>query len=125
MSISYEYYPDDGYIHTKVTDVITLQEVLAYVDLILKDNRIGQPFYELVDFAEIDKFDFGYYQSEQLYSKLVLLKNQKNHLGTCFVAYKDLTKGMANIFKVKGEGKGMNIQIFNKIDDALEYIKNA
>ena len=125
MSISYEYYPNNRYIHTKVTDVITLQEVLSYVDSILEDSRIDEPFFELVDFAEIDKFDFAYYQSDQLYNKLVLLKKYKEHLGTCFVASKNLAKGMSNMFKVIGEDKGMNIQIFDRMDDALNYINKT
>ncbi len=125
MSISYEYYPDNRYIHAKVTDVITLQEVLSYVDLILEDTRIDKPFYEIVDFSETKNFDFGYFQSDQLYDKLVLLKKHKKHLGTCFIPMTDLTKGMSNIFKVVGEDKGMDIQIFSNMDEALEYIKNS
>lgn len=124
MSISYEYHANNGYIHTKVSDVITLQEVLSYVDTIIEDTRIDKPFYELVDFYGIKSFDFGYYQSDQLYNKLILLKTKKKHLGTCFVASKDLDKGMTNIFRVTGENKGMNIQVFDNMDDALEYIKN-
>lgn len=125
MNINYDYYPDKGYIHTKVVDVITLAEVLSYVDEILADTRIDKPFYELVDFSEIKDFDFGYYQSDQLYNKLVLLKQQKQHMGTCFVASNDLTKGMSNIFKVVGQDKGMNIQIFANMDDALAYIEKS
>ena len=125
MSISYEYYPNKGYILTRVTDVITLQEVLSYVDLILLDTRIDKPFYELVDFSETKNFDFGYYESDQLFDKLVLLKEQKKHLGTIFVPFKELTKGMSNIFQVVGKDKGMNIQVFSSMDEALDYIKNA
>lgn len=107
-----------------MTNIITLQEVLSYVDDILEDNEIDKPFYELVDFEDIDDFDFGYYQSDQLYNKLMLLKKHKKHLGTCFVAAKDIAKGMSNIFKVTGEDKGMNIQVFDNMDDALKYIEN-
>lgn len=125
MSISYEYHANNGYIHTKVTDNITLQEVLSYVESILEDTRIDKPFYELVDFSETKNFDFGYYQTDQLYDKLVLLKKNKKHLGTCFIPSITVTIGMSNIFKVVGEDKGMNIQIFSNLDEALEYIKNA
>ncbi len=125
MSISYEYHANNGYIHTKVTDKITLQEVLSYVDTILEDTRIDKPFYELVDFSETKNFDFGYFQSDQLYNKLVLLKKHKKHLGTCFVPFTELTKGKSNIFKVVGVDKGMNIQIFSNMDEALEYIENT
>ncbi len=125
MSISYEYHANNGYIHTKVTDKITLQEVLSYVDTILEDTRIDKPFYEIVDFSETKKFDFGYFQSDQLYDKLVLLKKHKKYLGTCFIPFADLTKGMSNIFKVVGEDKGINIQTFSNLDEALEYIKNT
>ncbi len=125
MSINYEYYPNNRYIHAKVTDVITLQEVLSYIDLILEDTRIDKPFYEVVDFSETKNFDFGYFQSDQLYNKLVLLKKHKKLLGTCFITFTELTKGKSNIFKVVGEDKGMNIQIFSNMDDALEYIKNT
>jgi len=125
MSINYEYHVNNGYIHTKVTDVITLKEVLSYFDTIIEDARIDKPFYELVDFSEINNFDFGYYQTDQLYNKLAQLKEHKNLLGQCFVASKDLAKGMSNIFSVVGESKGMNIKIFNNMNDALDYIKNT
>jgi len=127
MSISYEYYKDGGYILTKVTNIITLPEVLTYVDTILEDNRINNPFYEIVDFAEVENFEFGYYQSDSLYNKLVLLKERKNHLGTFFIASKNIAIGMSNIFRVIGEDKGMNIQTVNDMNEALQIIeiKNA
>jgi len=74
MSISYTYNKDAQYIHTKVTETITLPEVLDYVDTILENNDIASPFYEIVDFENIESFDFGYYQADTLYNKLVLLK---------------------------------------------------
>jgi len=123
MSIGYEYCPTEGYILSKVTKVLSLFEVLAYMDSIIDDDRINQPFYELVDFSEIDKFDFGYYQSDQIYGKLKLLQTHKKYLGTCFVASHDLAKAMSNVFKVQGETNGMNMEVFNSVDDAAEYIK--
>jgi len=130
MSISYKYFSDGGYILTTVSDIISLPEVLSYIDTILEyidtileDSRINTPFYEIVDFAEVETFDFGYYQSGTLYDKLVLLKERKNHLGTIFIASKDLTIGMSNIFRITGEDKGMNIQIVNNFDEALQLIK--
>ncbi|MCW8934564.1 MAG: hypothetical protein OQK98_07550 [Gammaproteobacteria bacterium] len=125
MSISYEYNSNHGYIHTKVTNTVTVKEVLSYIDSVLEDNRINKPFYELVDFSETDNFDFGYYQSEQISNKLAQLTKHKKLQGTCFVATKDIAKGMSNIFRVKNENKGIDMQIFNNINDALVYIKNT
>lgn len=124
MSISYQYHKELRYILTKVTKVITLAEVLSYVDSILEDESINAPFYEVVDFVGIKSFDFGYHESHQLYEKLILLKKHKKHMGTCFIASKDLVKGMTNIFKVLGEEKGMNIKTFENMGEVLEYIKN-
>jgi len=124
MSISYDYYKEGGYILVKVTDKITLPEVLSFIDSVLKNDKINEPFYEVVDFSKIKSFDFGYSESDLLYDKLKLLVKYKNHLGTCFIASKDIAKGMSNIFRVIGEDKGMNIQIFKAMDEALQYIKN-
>jgi len=123
MSISYTYNKNAHFVHTEVTDVITLPEVLAYVDKLLVDDNISSPFYEIVDFKNIQSFDFGYYQADELYNKLALLTEAKQHMGTCFIAHNEITAGMANIFSIVGKDKNMNIQIFKTLDQALKYVE--
>jgi len=124
MGISYSYYKEEGYILVKVTDRITLPEVLSFFESVLTDNNIKDPFYELVDFTEVESFDFGYSESNQMLDRKISLVKHKNHLGTCFIASKNIAKGMSNIFKVVGEDKGMNIQVFRTFDEAIQYIKS-
>lgn len=123
MSISYKYNKDENYILVKATDRITLPEMLDFIEAVLNDQKIKAPFYEIVDFAEIRSFDFGYSGTLQFYEKLQLLVKHKNHLGTCFIANKKIALGMVNMFKIVGEEKGVNVTIFNEMNQALDFIR--
>ena len=127
MSIKYIYHKSANYILTKVTDIASVKQVETYIDSIINDQEILQPFYEIVDFTEIKNYDFGYYQSESIINLLIKLKNKKPYLGTCLVADTDLSKGMSNIFRVIGEDKEIDIKVFNSLTDSINYIneKNA
>lgn len=122
MSIQYQYNKSGNYVLTSVTGIVTVDQVAEYVDAILSDERIKTPFYEIVDFAEVENFDFGYYQSDDLIDLIVKLKNEKQYLGSCLVANKDVTKGMSNIFKVIGEDKNLNVKVFSTLNEAMDYV---
>lgn len=124
MTISYKYFKDKDYVLTTVSDQVTLDEALSHFDSLLSDININNPFYEIVNFSDVQNYDFGYYQSEQLMDKIIQLKNKKSYLGSCLVANKDIAKGMSNIFMVVGNQKSIDIQVFDTVEDSLAYIKS-
>lgn len=122
MSINYQYNDSAGYVLTKVTSIVSLEKVAEYIETLVADSTINKPFYEIVDFSNISNFDFGYYESDILMDLIIKLSNDKQYIGSLLVANKDITKGMSNIFKVIGEDKGIEIKIFNTVNDAINYV---
>jgi len=119
MAINYRYYKDKHYLLSKVEGQLTLAEVLSYFDKIINDTEIDSPFFEIVDFSNISKFDFGYYETNQLMAKLNHLKSINNYQGPLLIADNNYLLGMTNIFKTVGEDKDININIVKSLDEAI------
>jgi len=99
-------------------------DVLTYIDDVINNPEINEPFLEIVEFKNISNFDFGYYQSGSILSKLKCLANLNNYQGSILVVNSDLLKGMSNIFKVKGETQEVNVVPVTSFDEALRYVEN-
>ena len=123
MTINYQYYKDNGYLHSIVDNKVTLTDALAYIDKIINDQLINEPFFEIVDFSNTTNFDFGYYQSDKLILKLKELKSLNNYQGSLLIVASDYLRGMANIFQVIGEDEGINVKTFVSLDEALNFVK--
>ena len=124
MSISYTYDADKSHIITKVSGVVTTKETLEYMDRINADPRISKPFYEIVDFADTDNFDFGYFESNQLIEKLAKLREDKGYMGTILIADRDLIQGMSNMFQSIGECHNVPITVVHSFQEAEDMISN-
>jgi len=122
MTINYQYHKDKDYLLCKVNDKVTLIDVLAYFDKIINDPEINNPFFEIVEFSEKTNFDFGYYQTDALMTKLNHLKSLNNYQGSLLITDKDYLRGMANIFKVVGEDNKINVKEFKSLEEAVNYV---
>ena len=124
MAINYQYHKANGYLHCVVNNKVTLNDVLTYIDNIINDQTINEPFFEIVDFSNTTDFDFGYYQSDELILKLKKLKSLNNYQGSLLITDRDYLRGMANIFQVIGEDKEINIKTFASLEEALKYVSD-
>lgn len=122
MTINYQYHKDKGYLLCNVSDQVTLTDALSYFDNIINDPGVNNPFFEIVDFSNSTNFDFGYYQTDALMAKIKQLKSLNNYQGTLLIADSDYLRGMANIFKVSGEDKEINIKAFESQEEAVNFI---
>ena len=122
MSISYTYHADKSHILTKVSGVVTLEETLEYIDRINADPRISKAFYEIVDFADTDNFDFGYFESNQLIEKLAELRADKGYMGTILIADRDLIQGMSNMFQSIGECHNVPVTVVHSFEEAEDIV---
>ncbi len=123
MTINYKYHKNNGYLHCKVDDKVTLTDVLAYFDKIINDKYINEPFFEIVDFTDTTNFDFGYYQSDQLMLKIMQLKSLNNYQGSLLITDRDYLCGMGNIFQVKGESREINVKAVASLEEAINFVK--
>lgn len=122
MAITYQYHKDKGYLLCNVDDKVTLNDALAYFDKIINDPEINNPFFEIVEFSNNTIFDFGYYQTNTLMTKINHLKSLNNYQGSLLIAYKTYLHGMVNVFKVVGEDHEINVKAFGKLDEAVNYV---
>ncbi len=121
MSIEYEYYKDKGYLVTEISGDLSRQQVIDYVERLINDHEITEPFYEIIDLSHVDHFYFGYLESDEIMSKFKEMQEIKKYCGSCLVANKDVSKGVSNIMKAVAADKNLNIQIFDSIKDAVKF----
>ncbi len=119
MAIKYEFNPEQHYVLTKAIGHIELTDILDYIDKLISDPLLNKPYVEIVDFSEINDFNFGYYESKWLIDKLKHLESLNNYQGTILIADRAFTHGMTNMFKVIGDGKAINIKIVSNLEDAF------
>ena len=65
-----------------VSGEIRLEEIFDYVDQVIDDQSVVGEFFEIVEFSQVDSFDFGYYRSKEVMAKLVQLSKSKGYLGS-------------------------------------------
>jgi len=124
MTIKYTYDKSHSYVDTVVTEVASMQQVSEYINNLINNETIEDSFYELVDFTNIDNFDFGYYQTNELVDLFIKLQKHKKYLGTCVVVNSDIAKGMSHMFNIVWENKGLTLKAFNSRDDAINFIES-
>ncbi len=122
MPINYDFDDISHCVFTTLSGDITLNQVDCYVEAVSQDEAINRPFYEIVDFSRIERFDLGYEQSDTVISLLMALRSKKEYRGSCIVVDRDFTKGISNIFRVIAEEKGVDLKVFKAVDEASEYV---
>lgn len=122
MAIKYEYKQDRKCVYCKATGLISLSEIVNYIDQMIRDPQLKQPFMEIVDFDKKVSFDFGYNETSVLISTLKRLELKNHYQGTILVAGSALMRGMSNIFKVVGEGRKINIKVVTKLEAAYDAV---
>ncbi|NKB35508.1 MAG: hypothetical protein GKR91_20600 [Pseudomonadales bacterium] len=122
MKVSYTYHPDQHHFLTKVLGTIELQDVLTHFDTLIADDSITEPCFEIVDLGEAKNFDFGYYQSDSIMSRIKQFKQHRPYLGSFLIAHSDYFRGIGNMFHVVGEQMGIQIDIAESLEDALSKV---
>ena len=64
MAFTYVYDPKANIIHTKVTDVVRVKDILKYVQSIVIDKSIKKGFIEIVDSSMVDDIIISYAELE-------------------------------------------------------------
>ena len=124
MVIESKYDASQQLVLTRIVGNISLTEILSYQDELINNVLLNKPFIEIIDLSETTTFDFGYKQTKQMIDKLAQLTSMGNYKGTSFIASRDYTRGMSNIFKMVGEVSSINIKIFTCLEDALTDVNN-
>lgn len=122
MAIEYEFKEECKCVHTKVNGLTNLTDIVNYIDQLIRDPQLKQPFMEIVEFEKNVSFNFGYNETAVLIATLKILENQNYYHGTILVVNSALMRGMSNIFKVVGESKKIRIKVVTKLETAFEAV---
>ena len=120
--LKYRYHRNEGYLLCQVYDEVLLDDVFEYLECVIADQTIDRQYFEIVDFSKADGFDFGYYRSGRLMDKLKQLQQRKQCLGSCLIVSNKLILEMVNMFGAVGRSRGLNIFVFETIDEAFKHI---
>ena len=118
MPVSYEKDIPKHYVHCRMLGVSTLEEVLLYIDEISIDPELNEPFYEIVDFSEMDELGFGYHEGNYLMDKYKELGRKKGYTGTIFISGNTYGDALSKMFKTTAGFKGISIRVVHSLAEA-------
>lgn len=121
MQIEYRYFSEKGYVISRPKGVLNLHDVVTYARALQQDESICAPFMEVVDFSQIERFDFGYFEASELVAEFLPLIESKGYKGSCLVVQDDVTRGMSNLLNDVGREVGVPITTFRTLEDACAY----
>ena len=124
MPIQVEKNLPQKYIVCSMMGIGTLDEVKNYLDDLAIDPDLDQPFFEIVDFTQVENLEFGYYQSEEMMNKYVSLAENKGYKGTIFITGSDYGQGIANMFSAAGTFKGLDLRVVSDLAEAEQVVAN-
>ncbi len=122
MPLSYTKNIKKHYVHCRMLGQGTMEEVTDYLRKLEADSDLNQPFYEIVDFTDVNALDFGYYDSNDLFGKYKALALSKGYLGSIFVTGTVYGQAVSKMFKTAGQFKGINIRVVQTFDEAVVLI---
>tara|TARA_B110000305_G_C19401628_1_gene620481 strand:- start:324 stop:728 length:405 start_codon:yes stop_codon:yes gene_type:complete len=118
MPVSFEKNIPKHYVHCRMLGESTLEEVLLYISEISVDPELNQPFYEIVDFSEMDELGFGYYEGNHLMDKYKELGKKKGYIGTIFISGNAYGDALSKMFKTTAGFKGISIRVVHSLAEA-------
>lgn len=102
----------------------TLEDIRNYIADITSDPELDEPFFEIVDFTQVENLEFGYYQSEEMMNQYLFLAKNKGYKGTIFITGSEYGQGIANMFTAAGTFKGLDLSVVNNLEEAELLIAN-
>ena len=118
MPLNFDKNLSKKYIHCNMLGKGTLEDVSNYIAEITSDPDLDEPFFEIVDFTQVENLDFGYYQSEEMMNQYLALAENKGYKGTIFVTGNEFGQGVANMFTTAGTFKGLNLKVVSSLEEA-------
>lgn len=124
MPLNYDKNLSKRYIHCNMLGTGTLEDISNYIAEITGDPDLDEPFFEIVDFTQVENLDFGYYQSEEMMNQYVSLAENKGYIGTIFITGSEYGQGVANMFTAAGTFKGLDLRVVSTLEEAELLIAN-
>ena len=122
MTVEYKIIEEKKLVIVKALGTVTDKEILDYLDNLASDERYIAPMKKLVDFSLTEKVAKTYVGAVDVANRKK--RHNEKFIGEkcAFVAPSDLTYGMSRMHQALMEETGGNIEVFRRIEQALEWL---
>ena len=122
MTLEYEFLEKWKLVLVKITGIVTFKEMAGHLTSLSKDPRYVPPMRKLIDLRECLNYSLTREQAEKLAALNRELIHSFKDERCAIVAPGDLAFGMSRAHEMYTSGSGLDIQVFRKLRDALEWL---
>ena len=122
MTVEYEFREKLKLVIVHIADTVTFEQVVAHLKSLSEDPRYRPPMNKLVDFRKCRKYDLTREQAEKFATLNRELSDFFLNEKCAIVAPGDLEYGMSRVHEMYTSGSGLDIQVFRKMPDALDWL---
>ena len=124
MTITFESFKDENYVHVKWTGDLSSKEIIEYYKYFHESSEWAPGMNELID---LSLFDFKNVTSQGLmqmaeYSESVCKNNNISHFKSACHCPQDVQKGMVHAFSIWADESPELVKIFNDLGKAKEWL---
>jgi hypothetical protein len=118
MPGSYTIDPARSLVLTRGWDLVMEREILAHVRALIADPRFARNFHQLIDLRDVTNVQF----TASTVRELVRLNPFGAGARRAVVVTNDVVFGMARMYQILSDESPDELQIFRKMDDALQWL---
>jgi SpoIIAA-like len=122
MTVKYSFLEKWKLVLVRISESVTYEQMTEYLKSLSIDPRYQPPMNKLVDFRECGNYTLTREEAE----KFAILNRELDHVFAnekcAIVAPGDLEYGMSRVHEMYTSGSGMEISVFRRLRDALEWL---
>lgn len=120
--VEYNYDPQKNIVTVYPNEALSVLDISEYVQKILADSNIKAGFIDLVDFQEIDDFQFTYKEATNFPVIFTDLINKKDHKGTIILTKSNLQFGIARMWSMIMD-EYLDVHVARSVEEAEKSIE--
>ena len=120
--VEYNCDPQKNIITVYPNEALSVLDISEYAQKILADSNIKVGFIDLVDFQEINDFQFTYKEATNFPAIFTDLINKKAHKGTIILTRSHLQFGIARMWSMIMDGY-LDVHVIRSVEEAEKSIE--
>jgi hypothetical protein len=120
--VEYNYDPQKNIITVYPNEALSVLDISEYAQKILADSNIKTGFIDLVDFQEINDFQFTYKEATNFPAIFTDLINKKDHKGTIILTKSNLQFGIARMWSMIMD-EYLDVHVARSVEEAEKSIE--
>jgi hypothetical protein len=122
MTVEYSFLEEWKLVLVRMSESVTFGQMTDYLKTLSRDSRYQPPMNKLVDFRKCENYALTREEAE----KFAILNRELSHIFAnekcAIIAPGDLEYGMSRVHEMYTSGSGMDINVFRRLSDALDWL---